>query len=67
MIKLICKNCGEVWYTSNTKPNQKCSDCGGALIEDTLFNASTDGGTEPENKTSGSKIIQLNDYLSSTL
>ncbi len=34
MIKLICKKCGEVWYTANTRPNQKCSGCGGNLVEE---------------------------------
>lgn len=39
MVKLICKKCGKIWYTSNTKPDQKCSDCNGILVEDTLFNS----------------------------
>ena len=33
MIKLICENCEHVWYTSNTKNNQKCCACGERLIE----------------------------------
>ncbi|MCM8711373.1 hypothetical protein M2651_10110 [Clostridium sp. SYSU_GA19001] len=33
MIKLVCENCGRVWYTANTEPNQKCSVCGGNLYE----------------------------------
>jgi rRNA maturation endonuclease Nob1 len=33
LIKLICKDCNQVWYTANTKPDQKCSYCGGALQE----------------------------------
>lgn len=38
MIKLVCKKCGKIWYTSNTKPNQVCSNCGGLLAEDNLLN-----------------------------
>lgn len=45
MIKLICKRCGETWYTANTKPNQKCSDCGGVLVEDTSFTDTLVPGT----------------------
>lgn len=33
MIRLVCKKCGQVWYTANTRPNQKCASCGGDLIE----------------------------------
>lgn len=31
MIKLVCKECGKVWYTANTSANQKCDECGGLL------------------------------------
>lgn len=31
MIKLICKSCGKVWYTANTRDGQKCDDCSGEL------------------------------------
>lgn len=33
MIKLVCKECCNVWYTSNTSINQKCDECGEILIE----------------------------------
>jgi tRNA(Ile2) C34 agmatinyltransferase TiaS len=33
MIKLICLKCGATWYTANTKPNQKCSNCKARLRE----------------------------------
>lgn len=32
MIKLVCEKCDHVWYTSNTKDNQKCCACGERLI-----------------------------------
>lgn len=37
MIRLICEKCSTVWYTANTRPNQKCGDCGGNLIEEDLI------------------------------
>lgn len=55
MIKLICKRCGQTWYTANTKPNQKCGECGGDLIEEDLIN-SNDTNTDKENSC---KIIYL--------
>jgi hypothetical protein len=34
MRKLICTECGAIWYTSNTSDNQICSYCEGRLEED---------------------------------
>jgi hypothetical protein len=39
MIKLICEKCRHIWYTANTRPNQKCSDCGGYLCQTELIDA----------------------------
>ncbi|MBU2703743.1 putative nucleic acid-binding Zn-ribbon protein [Sporomusaceae bacterium BoRhaA] len=33
MIKLQCTQCGEIWYTASTLPNQTCDTCGGVLVE----------------------------------
>lgn len=33
LIKLVCESCGHIWYTANTQSNQKCSACGGNLVE----------------------------------
>lgn len=32
MIKLVCKKCGTVWYTANTKDKSTCK-CGGEMEE----------------------------------
>lgn len=37
MIKLICQKCNHIWYTANTRPNQKCGECGGYLRETELI------------------------------
>jgi hypothetical protein len=34
MRKLMCIDCGAIWYTSNTSDNQICSNCEGRLEED---------------------------------
>jgi hypothetical protein len=49
VIKLICKKCDQAWYTSNTRSNQKCSECGGTLIEESLI---TSGNKPNKNKLS---------------
>jgi rRNA maturation endonuclease Nob1 len=62
MIKLICEKCSHIWYTSNTKPNQKCNDCGGALSEIELI-ASKEIERSKEyvsEKKSEDKIIYIN-------
>lgn len=33
MIRLVCKKCAHIWYTSNTSINQECDECGEILIE----------------------------------
>lgn len=33
LTKFICKKCGMIWYTSNTKQDQKCDECGSVLLE----------------------------------
>jgi|GEM_PF-3568822 len=67
MIKLICSSCSSVWYTANTKLNQKCSDCGGLLIEDILLSSSVKKDKSDIEKIYESKIIELEDYLSATV
>jgi hypothetical protein len=62
MIKLRCEKCGEAWYTANTRLNQKCSECGGLLVEEELdLIKSKEVVIKPEHsKNCGSKIIHLN-------
>lgn len=62
MIKLICKKCGQAWYTANTRLNQKCSECGGLLVEEELdFIKSKDVLMDCElTKNCESKVIHLN-------
>lgn len=62
MIKLICQKCSHVWYTANTRPDQKCSDCGGYLREIELINAKdiekvSEGTDEKKDEC---KVIHLN-------
>jgi ribosomal protein S27AE len=33
MRKLICTECGAIWYTSNTSDSQICGNCEGTLEE----------------------------------
>jgi transcription initiation factor IIE alpha subunit len=63
MIKLICKRCGETWYTANTKPNQKCSDCDGVLVEDTSFTDKDKKDNQDIKTSSQPKVIHLDDYF----
>ncbi|MFL0248334.1 hypothetical protein [Candidatus Clostridium stratigraminis] len=62
MIKLKCKKCGQAWYTANTRLNQKCSECGGLLVEEELnFIRSEEVSIKPEpSKNCGPKVIHLN-------
>ncbi|ERI93002.1 hypothetical protein HMPREF1982_01959 [Clostridiales bacterium oral taxon 876 str. F0540] len=62
MIKLICKECGEEWYTANTRSNQKCGSCGGILVEED-FIPSKDIESDEHNDTKSKnecKVIYLN-------
>lgn len=63
MIKLICSKCASAWYTSNTSPNQKCSACGGLLIEDNFFDINGEEHKANIKNISASNIIQLKNYL----
>lgn len=38
MVRYVCKKCGKVWYTSDTRNGQKCDDCGGGLIKEDKLN-----------------------------
>ncbi len=63
MIKLICKECGESWYTANTRPNQKCSSCGGTLIEEDFIPSKDIENNESDDNIKSKdecKIIYLN-------
>lgn len=62
VIKLICQKCNHVWYTANTRPNQKCGDCGGYLRETELIRAKDiDKNYEAaDEKKDDCKIIHLN-------
>lgn len=61
MIKLICTQCGRSWYTANTKPNQRCSECDGLLVEVELeYLKPKDIISEPQSvKDTDSKVIFL--------
>lgn len=66
MIKLICKSCGETWYTANTSPNQKCSDCGGVLVEDNNMLSKLDT-KDIDYNNSKSKVISLDSYSNTNI
>jgi predicted nucleic acid-binding Zn-ribbon protein len=61
VIRLICEKCGHVWYTSNTRSNQKCSDCDGHLFETDLINAKNieKNTTDMSEKKDECKVIHL--------
>jgi predicted nucleic acid-binding Zn-ribbon protein len=64
MIKLICNRCGQTWYTANTRPNQKCIECGGDLNEYDIINSEAINkedtrDREDYDKKCESKIIRL--------
>ena len=61
MIKLKCKKCGQTWHTANTRLSQKCSECGGFLVEEELnFIKSKDVLIDQEpTKNYESKVIHI--------
>jgi hypothetical protein len=61
VIKLICQKCNHVWYTANTRPNQKCGDCGGYLRETELIRAKDieKNCNDADEKKDECKIIHL--------
>lgn len=59
LVRLICEKCGETWYTANTRPNQKCSECNGNLIQcDSIF---------PENVDTKKTATKKNNYEKDSL
>ncbi|WP_284703622.1 hypothetical protein [Clostridium swellfunianum] len=38
MRKLICNECGTIWYTSNNLDDSICENCGEILVEDIEVN-----------------------------
>lgn len=42
MRKLVCTECGAIWYTSNIADDQICSNCEGRLEEDKDKNKEVD-------------------------
>lgn len=58
VIRLVCSKCNHIWYTSNTRANQKCGDCGGILHETELIvSKEIETNKEVESERINSKVI----------